>query len=86
MDSLSDTFINAFSKVRKPDARFVDMGEELERFEEGLTGVERLVGRGKNRVDGKLGIQVPVLSTADCSRSSSGLPRYGRCVSDPGIS
>lgn len=53
MDSLSDTFINAFSKVRKPDARFIEMSEELERFEEGLTGVERLVGRGKNRVDGE---------------------------------
>jgi sorting nexin-4 len=53
MDSLSDTFVNAFSKVRKPDARFIEMGEELERFEEGLNGVERLVGRGKNRVDGE---------------------------------
>ncbi|WWC87895.1 sorting nexin-4 [Kwoniella dendrophila CBS 6074] len=51
MDSLSDTFINAFSKVRKPDGRFVEMAEELERFEEGLTSVERLVGRGKQRVD-----------------------------------
>ncbi|WWC68626.1 sorting nexin-4 [Kwoniella pini CBS 10737] len=51
MDSLSDTFINAFSKVRKPDGRFVEMAEELERFEEGLTSVERLVGRGKGRVD-----------------------------------
>ncbi|WWD16506.1 sorting nexin-4 [Kwoniella shandongensis] len=51
MDSLSDTFINAFSRVRKPDARFVEMAEELERFEEGLTSVERLVGRGKTRVD-----------------------------------
>lgn len=28
------------------------MTEELERFEEGLTGVERVVGRGKSRVDG----------------------------------
>ncbi|WWC60311.1 sorting nexin-4 [Kwoniella dejecticola CBS 10117] len=51
MDSLSDTFINAFSKVRKPDGRFVEMAEELERFEEGLTSVERLVGRGKGRID-----------------------------------
>ena len=49
---MSDTFINAFSRVRKPDARFVEMTEELERFEEGLTGVERVVGRGKSRVDG----------------------------------
>ena len=52
MDSLSDTFINAFSRVRKPDGRFVDMSEGLDRFEEGLSGVERLVGRGKNRIDG----------------------------------
>ncbi|WVR03804.1 sorting nexin-4 [Kwoniella sp. DSM 27419] len=51
MDSLSDTFINAFSRVRKPDGRFVDMAEELERFEEGLGSVEKLVGRSKNRVD-----------------------------------
>lgn len=28
------------------------MTEELEKFEEGLTGVERVVGRGKSRVDG----------------------------------
>ena len=51
MDSLSDTFINAFSRVRKPDARFVEMGENLERFEEGLASVERLMSRSKNRVE-----------------------------------
>ncbi|WVQ64915.1 sorting nexin-4 [Kwoniella botswanensis] len=51
MDSLSDKFINAFSNVRKPDGRFVEMLEDLERFEEGLVSVERLVGRGKTRVD-----------------------------------
>lgn len=53
IDSLQDTFINAFSKVRKPDARFVEIGEQLERFEEGLGSVDKLVGRGKNRVDGE---------------------------------
>lgn len=52
IDSLQDTFINAFSRVRKPDARFVEIGEQLERFEEGLGSVDKLVGRGKNRVDG----------------------------------
>lgn len=54
MESLSDTFINAFSRVRKPDGRFVDMSDEIERFEEGLAGVDRLVGRSRQRVDGKL--------------------------------
>jgi len=54
IDSLSDTFINAFSRVRKPDGRFVEMSDDLERFDEGLGGVERIVSRGKNRVDGEL--------------------------------
>ena len=52
VESLSDTFINAFSRVRKPDGRFVEMSDNLERFEEGLGGIERIVGRGKTRVDG----------------------------------
>jgi sorting nexin-4 len=53
IDSLSDTFINAFSKVCKPDGRFIEMSDDLERFDEGLGGVERIVSRGKNRVDGE---------------------------------
>jgi sorting nexin-4 len=53
IDSLSDTFINAFSRVRKPDERFIEMAQSIERYEEGLGGVERLVGRSKQRVDGK---------------------------------
>jgi sorting nexin-4 len=31
------------------------MSGSIERFEDGLGSVERLVGRGKNRVDGELG-------------------------------
>jgi sorting nexin-4 len=54
IDSFSDTFINAFSRVRKPDGRFVEMSDDLERFDEGLGGIERIVSRGKNRVDGML--------------------------------
>ena len=54
IDSLSDTFINAFSRVRKPDGRFIEMAEGIERYEEGLTSVERLVGRSRQRVDGEL--------------------------------
>jgi sorting nexin-4 len=67
IDSLSDTFINAFSRVRKPDARFVEMIEQLERFEEGLGGVERLVGRGKNRVEGELLGQLMSFSGAEAT-------------------
>lgn len=52
IDSFSDSVINAFSRVRKPDARFVEMVEGLERYEDGLSSVDRLVGRSKTRLDG----------------------------------
>lgn len=32
----------------------MEMSDDLERFDEGLGGVERIVSRGKNRVDGAL--------------------------------
>jgi sorting nexin-4 len=43
--------------VRKPDQRFVEMAEGQERFEEGLGGVEKIVGRGKGRLDGGSGVR-----------------------------
>lgn len=53
LESLSDTIVNAFTRVRKPDARFVEMNEGLERFEEGMGQIEKLVARSKNREEGK---------------------------------
>lgn len=53
LDSLSDTLLNAFSKVRKPDERFESMKERLERLDEGLAGVERVVNRGRVRWTGE---------------------------------
>ncbi|KAH8917392.1 hypothetical protein BT69DRAFT_1269056 [Atractiella rhizophila] len=49
LDNLSDTLLNAFTKVRKPDERFVEMKDGLDKFQECLTGVERYSNRGKNR-------------------------------------
>ncbi len=53
LDSLSDTFINAFSKVRKPDERFLDMREGIDKFEEGLLSIERLAGKERGRTEGE---------------------------------
>jgi sorting nexin-4 len=53
IDSLSDTFVNAFAKVRKPDPRFMEMAEALDKYDDGLSGVEKIVARGKARVDGE---------------------------------
>lgn len=53
LDSLSDTFLNAFAKVRKPDERFEIMRDRLEKFDEGLAGVERVISRGRVRWTGE---------------------------------
>ncbi len=52
LESFSDSIVNAFTRVRKPDARFVDMNDELERFEEGMGHIEKVMARSKNREEG----------------------------------
>lgn len=63
LENLSDTFINAFTKVRKPDERFLEMREELDKFEEALGGVDRIEARSKNRTN-DLSADYDSLSTA----------------------
>ncbi|KAJ3059315.1 intercellular trafficking and secretion, partial [Quaeritorhiza haematococci] len=41
-ENLSDALLNAFSKVKKPDEKFVEFREMIDKFEENLSGVERL--------------------------------------------
>ncbi|GAA6046543.1 hypothetical protein JCM3770_006201 [Rhodotorula araucariae] len=50
LDSLSDTLLNAFAKLKKPDERFVVIRQHLDSFEEGLTSLERLAGRSRTRM------------------------------------
>lgn len=50
LDTLSDTLLNAFTKLKKPDERFVIIRQHLDSFEEGLTSLERLAGRSKTRM------------------------------------
>ncbi|GBE77693.1 hypothetical protein BKA93DRAFT_743631 [Sparassis latifolia] len=55
IDSISDTLLNAFSRVRKPDERFLAMREGVDKFEEGITHAERLWNRMRSRTnDGNL--------------------------------
>ncbi|PPQ71470.1 hypothetical protein CVT26_011249 [Gymnopilus dilepis] len=49
IDNISDTLLNAFSRVRKPDERFLAMRENVDKFEEGLVLSERLFGRIRGR-------------------------------------
>ncbi|KAF9056133.1 lipid binding protein [Panaeolus papilionaceus] len=49
LDNLSDSLLNAFSRVKKPDERFLVMRENVDKFEEGLVASERLFGRVRSR-------------------------------------
>ncbi|KAJ3754012.1 nexin sorting protein [Lentinula raphanica] len=49
VDNITDTLLNAFSRVRKPDERFLDMRERVDKFEDGLVLSERLWTRVRNR-------------------------------------
>lgn len=53
LDSISDTLLNAFSRVRKPDERFLAMREGVDKFEEGIVVSERLWSRVRNRTNGE---------------------------------
>ncbi|KAH9950866.1 lipid binding protein [Amylocystis lapponica] len=53
IDSISDTLLNAFSRVRKPDERFLAMREGVDKFEEGLALSERLWTRMRTRTNGE---------------------------------
>lgn len=50
LDNISDTLLNAFTKLKKPDDRFIDIRHQLDQFEEGLTSIERLGARSKTRL------------------------------------
>lgn len=54
LDNLSDSLLNAFSRVKKPDERFLVMRENVDKFEEGLVASERLFGRVRSRTSGML--------------------------------
>lgn len=53
MDNLSDTLLNAFARVRKPDERFLAMREHVDKFEESLITSERLWTRVRGRTTGE---------------------------------
>ena len=54
IESLSDTFVNVFSRVRKPDPRFTEMQRQLEQEEDHAAQLERVLHRFRNHVFGTL--------------------------------
>lgn len=52
IDNVSDALLNAFARVRKPDERFLDMRESVDKFEESLSNTERVWNRLRTRTNG----------------------------------
>lgn len=48
-DNMADTMLNAFSKVHKPDKRFIDVTERANKLDEDLNHVEKIVARVARR-------------------------------------
>jgi sorting nexin-4 len=44
-DGLTDTFLNAFSKVHKPDRRFIEVRDRADNLDDALTHVEKIIAR-----------------------------------------
>lgn len=51
IDNVSDALLNAFARVRKPDERFLDMRESVDKFEESLSNTERVWNRLRTRTN-----------------------------------
>lgn len=48
-DNVADTMLNAFSKVHKPDKRFIEVTERANKLDEDLSHVEKIVARVTRR-------------------------------------
>ncbi|KAK4100738.1 hypothetical protein N658DRAFT_450828 [Parathielavia hyrcaniae] len=48
-DSFADSFMNAFTKVHKPDRRFIEVKETTDKLDEDLNNVEKVVARVARR-------------------------------------
>jgi sorting nexin-4 len=48
-DSFADSFMNAFTKVHKPDRRFIEVKEKSDKLDEDLNHVEKVVARVARR-------------------------------------
>ena len=48
-DAFADTFVNAFSKVHKPDKRFIEVREKADKLDEDLGHVEKIMARVARR-------------------------------------
>ncbi|KAJ1982465.1 intercellular trafficking and secretion [Dimargaris verticillata] len=76
LDNLSDAFLNAFSKIKKRDDRFVEIKDVVDKLEENLLAVERLYSRiGKRETDASLAYEELGKGLLELGKLESGLTR-----------
>jgi sorting nexin-4 len=51
LDNITETFMNAFTKVHKPDKRFIEVRERADKLDEDLSHIEKIVSRVSRRED-----------------------------------
>ena len=51
-DSIGDTLVNAFVKIKKPEERYERMKESVDKLEDNLNTIERLYARISKRQQG----------------------------------
>lgn len=66
LDNISDTLLNAFAKLRKPDERFLQMREGVDKSEEGLQNSERIWTRARARTNGESCALTPLWDCGSC--------------------
>ena len=71
IDNLSDTLLNAFARVRKPDERFLYMREGVDKFEESLSTSERLWNRVRTRSTGESYPQLSANAGSEAKRAGT---------------
>lgn len=54
LESFGDALMNAFSKIQKPDQRFLDMKDYVDKFEDNLKHIEKLYSRISSRQEGTI--------------------------------
>ena len=61
-DNVADTMLNAFSKVHKPDKRFLEVYDRTSKLDEDLTHIEKIISRVARR-EGDLELDYKDLAT-----------------------
>lgn len=50
LDNISDSLVNAFTKVKKPDDRFVVLKDNLDRLDDSLSNIEKIILKLRTKI------------------------------------